>query len=135
MYLLTVNTGLNLSFPDVCNTPAPSGAIPLPYPNISDPSQASSSSAVANVVVDGAKALNLLSEVSSSMGDELGSAGGGVVSGQVSGPTRFMLGSFTIFMKGAPAARMTSLTGHNGKMPNAVGMSMLPTQQNVLVLG
>lgn len=134
MYLLTVNTGLNLAFPDVCNTPAPNGAIPLPYPNISDPSQASGSSAVASVVVDGAKSLNLLSEVSSSMGDEVGSLGG-VVSGGFSGPTRFMLGSFTVFMGGVPCARMTSVTGQNGKMPNSVGMSLLPTQQMVLVLG
>ena len=132
MFLLTMNNGLNFSFPDVCNTPAPSGTIPIPYPNLSNPSNASS--AVSNIVIDGAKSLNLLSKVSSSMGDEAGTIGG-VVSGSFGGPTRFLLGSFSVFLNGVPAVRMGSQTAHNGSLPNSIGTAIIPTQSSVLILG
>jgi hypothetical protein len=133
MFLLTVNEGMNFGIPDVCLTPSPTGAIPMPYPNISNPAEANSATAAENVVVDSAKALTLISEISSSEGDEAGSEGG-VVSGEIMGPTRFLMGSEKLFINGAPAARITSETGQNGEMMNIVGASIVPTQTIVLVL-
>ena len=37
MFLNTQFTPLNLAFPDVCDTPAPDGVLPLPYPNLASP--------------------------------------------------------------------------------------------------
>jgi len=133
MFLLTLNEGMNLGLPDVCMTPAPNGAIPVPYPNISDTAQANSETAASNVIVDGAKALNLMSEISSSEGDETGEEGG-VVSGEIMGPSRFLLGSETLFINGAPAVRLTSEVGQNGETMNCMGVSIVPTQTILLVL-
>ena len=134
MFLLTLNKGMNFALPDVCNTPAPTGILPIPYPNISNPAEADSSSAAKNVIVDGAKALNLMSEISSSEGDEPGEEGG-VISAETGGASRFLLGSTTVFINGAPAVRVTSEVGQNGEIMNCMGVSMVPTQTILLVLG
>ncbi|GAB6074665.1 DUF4150 domain-containing protein [Nautilia lithotrophica] len=134
MYLLTLNEGMNLAVPDVCLTPTPGGPVPTPYPNISNPAEANGATAAENLVVDGAKALNLTTEITSSQGDEAGS-NGGVVSGEIMGPTRFLMGSEKLFINGMPAVRVTSETGQNGETMNAVGSSLVPTQTIVLVLG
>lgn len=65
-------TGMNLGFPDVCNTPTPAGPVPIPYPNIA---MASSASTFATVVYVGmVNALNLNSSIPNTSGDEAGSA-------------------------------------------------------------
>jgi len=133
MFLLTINEGMNFAFPDVCLTPTPAGPVPTPYPNIANPAEANSATAAQNVIVDSAKALTLISEISNSQGDEAGS-NGGVVSGEIMGPCRFLAGSEKLFINGAPAVRVTSETGQNGEIMNAVGSSLVPTQTIVLVL-
>lgn len=65
-------TGMNLGFPDVCNTPTPGGPVPIPYPNIAN---ASSASTFATLVYVGmVNALNLNSSIPNTNGDEAGSA-------------------------------------------------------------
>jgi carboxyl-terminal processing protease len=65
-------TGMNLGFPDVCNTPTPAGPVPIPYPNIA---MASSASTFATVVYVGmVNALNMNSSIPNTNGDEAGSA-------------------------------------------------------------
>jgi hypothetical protein len=59
----------------------------------------------------------------------------GVASGMVMGPSEFILGSFTVFKEGAPAQRLTSMTGHNGLSMNCPGVTLVPSQVTVLVLG
>jgi len=52
----------------------------------------------------------------------------GVASGMFIGPDRQFLGSFTVFLGGIPATRLTTLTGQNGMSPNMVGASLTPSQ-------
>ena len=49
----------------------------------------------------------------------------------------YLLGCFTIFVDGPPAQRLTSITGQNalGLLPNAPGMTLVPSQFTVLTLG
>lgn len=133
MFALTKAGGQCLAFPDVCKTPVPPSPVPvpIPYPNIAMPEQATG--AVKNVLVDGAPALNLDSKIPMSNGDEAGLAMG-VVSEKVMDQTRFTMGSFTVFIGGAPAVKLTSMTTQNGENPNAVGSVIVPSQTTVMVL-
>lgn len=138
MFMLSMGTGTDLAFPDVCITPIPSPTgvtpTPLPYPNTS--MTATTSPVAANVLVDCMPALNLVSEGQVSLGDNAG-VKGGVVTQRFSGGADYIVGCFTILVGGAPAQRLTSVTGQNaaGVVPNAVGMAVAPSQVTVLSLG
>lgn len=134
MFMLTQGAGMDLGFPDVCITPVGPVPTPLPYPDIHV--TASTAPAVYNVLVDAMPVVNQLSKGLMSNGDEPGVAGG-VVSHLFDGQTEYMLGCFTIFMGGAPAQRLTSMTGQNcmAMLPNAPGMCLCPSQVTVLTLG
>ena len=73
--------GISPSFPDVCKTPSPAGPIPIPYPNIAKSSDTSKGSK--KVKMDGNPICLKNSNFSTSVGDEAGTAGGGVVSNNV----------------------------------------------------
>ena len=128
------NTNLcvtNFAFPDVCNVPTPVGPIPTPFPNIAIsvthvPSQFS-------VIIQCGLAENLVTQGTISNGDEPG-IGLGLISHLEIGPDRYMMGSFKVCFGGVFASRLTSLVGQNGMLPNAVGMSITPSQVCVLVL-
>jgi hypothetical protein len=118
-------------FPDVCNTPAPSGTVPIPYPNISQGMLAVSTST--KVFVTGMPAITLKSQIPTSNGDEAGTAGG-VVSGQFMGPTSFAKGSSKVMVEGMPWVNLTSMTKHNGASPNnPAGAMIAPSQAKVLI--
>jgi hypothetical protein len=138
MFQLTMMGGMNLGFPDVCNTPIPTPAgpvpVPLPYPNISIGCTTNPASTALTVLTDGCPSLNQLSMGLISNGDEPGLYMG-IASGMIMGPTEYLLGSLTVIKQGAPAQRMTSLTGHNGLSINCPGVSLVPSQVNVIVLG
>ncbi|WP_199911772.1 DUF4150 domain-containing protein [Dongshaea marina] len=123
--------GMNMGMPDVCNTPTPVGPVPIPYPNIA--MDATAAGGVMNLLVAGLPALNAGSEITVSNGDNAGAAGG-VVSGMMMGPTRFMVGSVTVMGDGMPIQHMTSVTGQNGMSPNCPGVAMVPGQFTVLVM-
>lgn len=138
MFQLTMGAGLNLGFPDVCLTPIPSPAgpvpTPIPYPDMGIP--VTSAPAAYHILTVCMPVINQMSRGLLSNGDEAGSLGG-VVSHTMDGQTTYELGCFTIFVDGPPCQRLTSMTGQNvvGNMPNTMGMTIAPTQTTVLVLG
>jgi len=134
MFQLSMQGGTNMGLPDVCLTPSPAGPVPVPYPNVSTGAVTNPATSVLTVLTDGMPALNQMSQIATSSGDNAG-VNLGVASGLVMGPTEFILGSFTVFKGGTPAQRMTSLTGHNGLSMNCPGVSLAPSQVTVLVLG
>jgi hypothetical protein len=120
---------LNFGFPDVCEVPTPVGPIPLPFPNFAIsithiPSQFC-------VIIGGGLAENLVTEGTISNGDEAGLAMG-IVSHDIMGPDRYVLGSFKVCMGGIFATRLTSLTLAN--LSNIIGLSITPSQVCVMVL-
>jgi hypothetical protein len=123
--------GANLCFPDVCKTPTPAGPVPIPYPNNSQPTVAVP--ACYTILMGGGPAHNMLSSPPISSGDNAGVAMG-VASGMVMGPTKHMMGSTVLLLKGMPATRMLDMTGHNGATPNGVGATLVPGQTKVIVL-
>ena len=130
MFQLTMGPGVDIAFPDVCMTP-----IPAPLPDIA--LSVTSAPAAYHILTVCMPTLNQMSRGMVSFGDELGAAGGGVVTHTVDSQTVYELGCFTIFVDGAPAQRMTSVTGQNalGMLPNAIGMCLVPSQTTVLTLG
>ncbi|WP_414445193.1 DUF4150 domain-containing protein [Burkholderia sp. 22PA0099] len=117
--------------PDVCKTPA-LVPVPLPYPNLT--MSASHIPSVFNVMFGEGLAENLMTEGTISMGDEPGVLGG-VVSGIFMGPDTYLTGSLKVIVGTAFATRMTSLVGMNGLPFNTMGMSLVPAQFKVLLLG
>lgn len=134
MFMLSMGAAMDFAFPDVCNTPTPVGPVPIPYPNISV--TAVSAPVVSNVTLDCMPALNLTSKGEVSFGDQAGSLGG-VVDGDIGGATNYIVGCATINVGGAPAQRLTSVTGQNamGELPNAPGVCLSPSQTTTLALG
>jgi hypothetical protein len=133
MFQLNMGCGMDLGFPDVCLTPVVV-PVPVPYPDMAF--SVTSAPAAYNILVDCMPALNQLSEGLVSVGDEPGVLLG-VVSHLESGEAEYLLGCFTIFVDGPPAQRLTSMTGQNalGLLPNAPGMTIVPSQFTVLTLG
>ena len=125
--------GMNLAAPDVCRTPAPPSPapVPVPYPNTS--MVCTGVPAAYTVMCSCAPAHNLSTTAPLSAGDNTGVAGG-MVSQVDMGPTKQILGSFTVMYDGMPATKMTSMTGQNGTPPNAVGITAVPSQVTVLIL-
>ncbi len=133
MFQLNMGCGMDLGFPDVCLTPVVV-PVPVPYPDMAF--SVTSAPAAYNILIDCMPALNQLSEGLVSVGDEPGVLLG-VVSHLESGEAEYLLGCFTIFVDGPPAQRLTSMTGQNamGLLPNAPGMTIVPSQFTVLTLG
>jgi hypothetical protein len=127
MFAKTQGGGLNLGFPDVCNTPPVPE--PVPYPNLALPEMAVA--AVYNLIVDGAPAHNMGTEIPLTEGDEPGVALG-VASGEVMGPSRDLTGAFTVLFGGMPATRLTSVSIQNST--NCPGVCIVPSQASVLLL-
>lgn len=124
----------NSTTPDVCKTPSPAGPVPMPYPNIADTRMADPGGLVKEVLIAGMPAMNQMSKVSLSNGDQAGVAGG-VVSAKIMGEMAFVNGSNQVMVGGKPAVRVTCQTTHNGSPPNTMGMVSAPSQTQVMVLG
>jgi hypothetical protein len=76
-----------------------------------------------DVTMDGNPIMLQGSSFSTSTGDEAGSAGGGVVSGQVKGKAEFVLASFDVLVEGKPVPRLADLMVQNkGGAPNTPPM-------------
>ncbi len=132
MFANTQMLGMNFAFPDVCLTPIPPvGPVPIPYPNMN--TTCMGVPAAYNILVSVAPAHNLETVVPLSMGDNTG-VNMGVASGMVMGPNRHELGSFNVLYDCMPATKMTSLTGQNGMSLNIPGMTIVPSQFQVLLL-
>lgn len=123
--------GQCLGMPDVCKVPTPAGPVPTPFPNMGMCPTATGT--VPTVLIENMDSIVLGSQIPMSSGDEAGVAGG-VVSGTVAGPIRFMLGSTKVLAKGKPMVMITATTAHNGSNPNMpAGMVVAPSQAKVLV--
>jgi hypothetical protein len=135
MYMLN-NGGASAmaSVPDVCKTPTPAGPVPTPYPNIATTDMADPGGLVPEVLITAMPALNQMSKILMSQGDEGGVAGGGVVSAKIMGEMAFINGSTKVMAGGMPAVRVTCQTTHNGAPPNSTGVVSIPSQTAVMVL-
>ncbi len=123
-------TGVAFAFPDVCKTPAPPAPpIPIPYPNIAQLDQAtnvSDSGDGLKIGPAGLPALLLNSEVSTSTGDEAGSAGG-VTSSTIKGRCVVVKASKSVLYNGRGIARFLDQTYQNAGNADGVILSAFPT--------
>lgn len=131
MFANTQGGGLNMAFPDVCNTPLPVGPVPIPYPNMSMPCTAVPTQFCVFVVC--MPAHNMSTQTPLSNGDNPGVAMG-IASGMVMGPTQHTTFSTAVFYSPMPSTRMLDITGQNGLSPNAIGCSLVPSQTLVMNL-
>jgi carboxyl-terminal processing protease len=118
--------GESIAFPDVCLTPPV--PTPVPYLNVGMHSTASGASVIVNIC--GMAALNIMSYLPSTTGDEAGSSGG-VKSGTIKGPGYFLAGSPVVYIEKLPAVRLTSRI--SGNTENANGLVAIPGQAVVYV--
>jgi hypothetical protein len=129
--------GVNNAMPDVCLTPIPTPAgpvpTPIPYPNIALGMTALPPTACLKVLLMAGPAHNLMTTIPMSNGDNAG-VNLGVASGMVMGPSRHTLGSTNVFFGGLPATKMTGMTGQNGMSMNIPGVTLVPAQFKVLLL-
>ena len=133
MFANTQMGGVNIAFPDVCNTPTPAGPVPIPYPNIDQGMTANPATASLKVFYNGAPAHHLNTVGTISSGDNAG-VNLGVASGTVMGPRRHVIGSFSLLVQGMPATKMTGMTGQNGMSMNVPGATVVPSQYKILLL-
>ena len=119
--------------PDVCKVPSPAGPVPTPFPNLGTTTMSDPGSTVSKVLVVNLPALNLMSKVTMTNGDQVGSTGG-VVSNKIMGQVQFLVGSTKVMVGGKPALRVGAQTGQNGAPLNAVGSVISPSQTKVMVM-
>jgi hypothetical protein len=128
MFANTQMMGMDMGFPDVCLTPTPV-PVPIPYPNIAMGPTAIPSQVTTLVV--GMPMHNMATTIPMTNGDNAG-VNLGVASGLVMGPSRHVLGAFTMLVGGMPATRMTSMTIQNNT--NCPGCRIVPSQPRVIIL-
>jgi hypothetical protein len=122
---ITVTDGICFAFPDICQTPSPSGTVPIPYPNIAQLSSVSDSASSVNA--GGKPVVTEASSISTSSGDEAGAGGPGP-----KGKCTFTTSSKTVKANGKGIVRLGDSTSQNGG--NAVG-TVLGGLATVLVGG
>ncbi|MBL8604323.1 MAG: DUF4150 domain-containing protein [Myxococcales bacterium] len=123
MYASSKAAGTCFAFPDVCLTPIVV-PVPIPYPNTAECATAVMFSVV--VKIQNMPALHKASFMPLSTGDEAGTAGGGVASGTIKGPVRYVVGKPKVLIEGNPVVTLTDVTTHNNN--NAVGAQIAPSQ-------
>lgn len=131
MFVNTNMGAMALGFPDVCKTPIGPVPVPIPYPNISMAEMAIPSQFTVFILC--MPAHNMLTITPLTEGDEPGVLLG-LISQLDMGTAQYEMGSFNLFVGGPPATKLTSLTGHNGIVPNAPGASIVPSQVTLLSL-
>lgn len=119
----TRGIGMALGFPDVCNTPAGTATVPIPYPNIADHSAASGTAS--NVKLNMMDAITMASNIPTSSGDEAGSA-----HSTIKGAQRYTIGMPNILINLMPAITLACLTTHNN-MNCPIGAVIVPSAPNV----
>lgn len=131
MFALTNTGGMyTATVPDVCNTPSPTGVIPMTYPNIAQGTLADPGSVSQKVMISGGLALTLSSRTLLSSGDEAG-VSGGVASGKFIGEAAFSNGSAKVRIEGKAAVRLSDPTTHNAR--NTMGLAAASSQSKVMI--
>lgn len=127
--------GIHFAMPDVCLTPIPSPAgpipTPIPYPNTAMPNMAIPSQV--KVFTVAMPNHNLGTVIPISNGDQAGTMMN-PVSGMIMGPSRHLMGSVKTLIGGMPAVKMLMPTGQNGVIPGAMGSSLAPSQTKMMIL-
>lgn len=107
--------------PDVCKTPSPAGPVPIPYVNIAMDSNITDGADT--VKIKGNPVANLGAKISTSTGDEPGSAGGGILSSKIKGTVTWKMGSLDVKAEGKSVVRFLDQDFHNGNSFNTVFIS------------
>ncbi|WP_199873382.1 DUF4150 domain-containing protein [Ideonella sp. A 288] len=101
--------------PDVCKTPSPGGPIPIPYINVAMDSNITDGAET--VKIEGNPVANVSSKISTSTGDEPGSAGG-LISSKFKGTVTWKMGSLDVKAEGKSVVRFLDTAFHNGNTFN-----------------
>ncbi|MCC6877802.1 MAG: DUF4150 domain-containing protein [Sandaracinaceae bacterium] len=131
-YASTTEGGLAFAFPNTCNTPSPTGTIPITYPSIGDVSSTDTDTCSSKVRISNKYVCTTDSEIGSTNGDEAGSSGG-VVSGMQGDVCAWSSGSSKVNVEGNAIARHLDPTDMNGDSANAYGAQLSPSQTKVSV--
>ena len=105
--------------PDVCKTPAPGGPVPLPYPNAAMDKHLAKGTK--QVKINGHPAAIASSNLSTSTGDEPGTAGG-LISSKTKGKLTFASSSIDVSFETGPTrerAGQLSHASHASSVPGA----------------
>jgi uncharacterized Zn-binding protein involved in type VI secretion len=122
------SNGKGIAPGDVCLTPPPPPAGPVPYVNVASAADLAKGSTT--VKIDGEPtALEDHSECKTSAGDEPGTQGGNIVTHKTKGTAFFQSWSFTVQIEGKGVCRHGDLMGQNAGSPpaGAVDFSALTT--------
>jgi len=103
--------------PDVCKTPSPGGPVPIPYVNIARDGDLAKGSK--SVTIEGNSVALKDSNLSTSSGDEPGTAGGGLVSSKTKGKMTWANASIDVKIEGKGVVRFLEPTQHNGNTFNS----------------
>lgn len=106
--------------PDVCKTPSPAGPVPIPYVNLAQDSDLTDGAK--NTQIEGNPITLKSSKLSTSSGDEPGTAGG-VISSKNKGVLTWTLYSFDVQVEGQGVVRFTDAAMHNGNTFNTAFIS------------
>lgn len=132
MFAVTQLGAMATGLPDTCKVPVLGVPVPTPFPNIAE--SATHVPNVTNVLIAGGPVHNLMTAGTLSNGNQAG-VEGGIVSSLIMGPDTYTEGSTAVMWGTAPGARLTSMTGQNGKPFNAEGVVMVPSQPTVMLVG
>jgi uncharacterized Zn-binding protein involved in type VI secretion len=105
--------------PDVCKTPGPNGATPVPYPNVARDQDLAKGTK--QVKIAGKSVAIAGANLRTSSGDEAGTAGGGMFSSKTKGKATWLGGSPNVLFEGKKVIRFGDAAIHNGNASNAGG--------------
>ncbi len=115
--------GGTVGFPDVCNTPVGPATVPIPYPNFGLNAMAAPFSP--NIFLGMIPALNLLSIIPLTNGDQAGLAHPTIM-----GPASFLVGCLRVFINLLPSINLTTPSTGNS-MNNPLGAVLIPSISRV----
>lgn len=104
------------TLPDVCKTPSPGGPVPVPYVNAAKDADLVDGST--STEIEGNPIALSSSSLSTSTGDEPGTAGGGIISGKIKGKLAWASSSIDVKVEGKGVVRFLDVTLHNGNRFN-----------------
>ncbi|WP_253817396.1 DUF4150 domain-containing protein [Myxococcus xanthus] len=105
--------------PDVCKTPSPGGPVPVPYVNVAR--DADLAKGTKSVSIEGHPVAISSSKLSTSTGDEAGTAGGGIISAKTQGTLTWATYSPDVKFEGKNVVRFLDICLHNGNAVNTGG--------------
>lgn len=115
--------GMNIGFPDVCNTIVGPATVPIPYPNFAMNAQAAPFSPIVKLTM--MPALNMASKIPMTSGDEAGTA-----HPMVKQMGAYTMGNPVVYVEKLPAINLLCPTTGNN-MNNPLGAVLVPSVTNV----